>query len=58
MDNFLHLLRAWLGFWVVRKRSIRIIASVMILQSSVDPLLAAEALLRITRTRFIRHLYN
>ncbi|KAF5958397.1 hypothetical protein HYC85_005622 [Camellia sinensis] len=48
--------------------SIRIIASVMILQSSVDPLLAAEALLcgvvvsllfrRITRSRFIRHLYK
>ncbi|KAL7221725.1 hypothetical protein ACSBR1_023633 [Camellia fascicularis] len=65
---FLVLAGAWLGFWVVRKRSIRIIASVMILQSSVDPLLAAEALLcgvvvsllfrRITRTRFIRHLYK
>ncbi|CAL5372722.1 unnamed protein product [Camellia sinensis] len=45
-------------------RSIQIIASVMILQSSVDPLLAAEALLcgvvvrRITRSRFIRHLYK
>ncbi|GMP31234.1 hypothetical protein CsSME_00005536 [Camellia sinensis var. sinensis] len=44
--------------------SIRIIASVMILQSSADPLLAAEALLcgvvvrRITRSRFIRHLYK
>ncbi|CAL5372724.1 unnamed protein product [Camellia sinensis] len=44
--------------------SIWIIASVMILQSSVDPLLAAEALLcgvvvrRITRSRFIRHLYK
>ncbi|CAL5434797.1 unnamed protein product [Camellia sinensis] len=44
--------------------SIRIIASVMILQSFVDPLLAAEALLcgvvvrRITRSRFIRHLYK
>ncbi|GMP31235.1 hypothetical protein CsSME_00005536 [Camellia sinensis var. sinensis] len=82
MDNFLHLLRAWLGFCVVRKLvltedglidigvskfvawSIRIIASVMILQSSADPLLAAEALLcgvvvrRITRSRFIRHLYK
>ncbi|XP_028119555.1 uncharacterized protein LOC114317053 isoform X2 [Camellia sinensis] len=82
MDNFLHLSRAWLGFWVVHKLvltedglidigvskfvawSIRIIASVMILQSSVDPLLAAEALLcgvvvrRITRSRFIRHLYK
>ncbi|KAL7264789.1 hypothetical protein ACSBR1_002693 [Camellia fascicularis] len=65
---FLVLAGAWLGFWVVRKRSIRIIASVMILQSSVDPLMtAAEALLcgvvvsllfRITRTRFIRHLYK
>ncbi|KAG5528418.1 hypothetical protein RHGRI_029183 [Rhododendron griersonianum] len=48
--------------------SIRIIAAVMILQSSVDPLLAAEALLcgilgssllrRVTRSRFIRHLYK
>ncbi|THG14825.1 hypothetical protein TEA_018680 [Camellia sinensis var. sinensis] len=44
--------------------SIWIIASVMILQSSADPLLAAEALLcgvvvrRITRSRFIRHLYK
>ncbi|KAM7510501.1 hypothetical protein LguiB_009376 [Lonicera macranthoides] len=48
--------------------SIRIIASVMILQSTVDPLLAAEALLcviwassllrRISRPRFIRHLYK
>ncbi|CAL5387433.1 unnamed protein product [Camellia sinensis] len=65
---FLVLAGAWLGFWVVHKRSIRIIASVMILQSSVDPLMtAAEALLcgvvvsllfRITRTRFIRHLYK
>ncbi|GMP31250.1 hypothetical protein CsSME_00005547 [Camellia sinensis var. sinensis] len=68
MDNFLHLLRAWLGFWAIRKRSIRIIASVMILQSFVDLLLVAEALLcgvvvsllfrRITRIRFIRQLYK
>ncbi|CAL5326137.1 unnamed protein product [Camellia sinensis] len=65
---FLVLAGARLGFWVVRKRSIRIIASVLILQSSVDPLLAAEALLcgvvvsllfrRIARTRFIRHVYK
>ncbi|PSS14135.1 Nuclear envelope integral membrane protein [Actinidia chinensis var. chinensis] len=48
--------------------SIRMIAAVMILQSSVDPLLAAEVLLcgilvssmlkRITRSRFIRHWYK
>ncbi|CAK9158347.1 unnamed protein product [Ilex paraguariensis] len=48
--------------------SIRIFASVMILQSSVDPLLAAEALIcgillssilrKITRPRFVRHLYK
>ncbi|KAE9449607.1 hypothetical protein C3L33_18500, partial [Rhododendron williamsianum] len=48
--------------------SIRIIAAVMILQSSVEPLLAAEALLcgilgssllrRVTRSRFIRHLFK
>ncbi|CAL5370961.1 unnamed protein product [Camellia sinensis] len=65
---FLVLAGAWLGFWAIRKRSIRIIASVMILQSFVDLLLAAEALLcgvvvsllfrRITRIRFIRQLYK
>ncbi|KAF7128906.1 hypothetical protein RHSIM_Rhsim10G0099000 [Rhododendron simsii] len=48
--------------------SIQIIAAVMILQSSLDPLLAAESLLcgilgssllrRVTRSRFIRHLYK
>ncbi|KAK9284728.1 hypothetical protein L1049_023905 [Liquidambar formosana] len=48
--------------------AIRILAAVMILQSSLDPLLAAEALVcgimvssimrRITRSRFLRHLYK
>ncbi|XP_059459168.1 uncharacterized protein LOC132188664 isoform X1 [Corylus avellana] len=48
--------------------SIRLLAAVMILQSSADPLLAAEALIsgilvssllrRICRLRFLRHLYK